>query len=164
MTGHLETTVHGRVAAGFEGVRDAFAANFAERGDVGAAVAVYRHGVPVVDLWGGVADRDTGRPYAEDTLQLVFSSSKGVVAIAANLLVEQGLLDPAAPVAEYWPEFAAAGKAEIPVASLLCHEAGLPVLEGHLDLDQILAWHPIVEALAAQAPLWSRARPMATTH
>ena len=108
--------------------------------------------------WSGCGEawptRDTGRPYAEDTLQLVFSTSKGVVAICANLLVERGLLDPEAPVAEYWPEFAAAGKADVALATLLCHEAGLPVLEGHLDLEQILAWDPIVEALASQAPLW----------
>jgi len=154
MTAELETTVHGRVAPGFEGVRDVFVANFAERGDLGAAVSVYHHGEEVVGLWGGVAERSTGRPYGEDTLQLVFSTSKGVVAVCVGLLIERGQLDPDAPVAEYWPEFAAGGKAGIPVSSLLCHEAGLPVLEGHLDLDELLAWDPVVEMLAAQTPLW----------
>src|SRR4051812_31401706 len=101
--------VEGTVEAGFEGVRDAFAKNFEEHGEVGAAFAVHVGGKKVVDLWGGVADVHTGRPYTEDSLQLVFSTTKGATAMCANLLIERGLLDVDAPVATYWPEFAQNG-------------------------------------------------------
>jgi CubicO group peptidase (beta-lactamase class C family) len=146
--------IEGEVTAGFEGVRAAFAANFRDRGEVGAAVAVYLHGEKVVDLWGGVADPGSGRPWTEDTIVGVFSSTKGVTAIGVNLAIERGLLDPAAPVASYWPEFAANGKDRITVAQVMSHQAGLPLVEGDFTLDEALSWTPIVEALAAMAPIW----------
>jgi CubicO group peptidase (beta-lactamase class C family) len=147
-------TIEGTAAPEFAAVREAFAANFTDRGDQGAAVCVYRHGVPVVDLWGGLADPPSDQPYAGDTLQLVFSTTKGATAVCANLLIERGLLDPSAPVAEYWPEFAAAGKGGIPVEWLLTHQSGLPAIDATLTLSEALAWDPIVEALADQKPLW----------
>lgn len=146
--------IDGYVAAGFEGVRDAFAANFDSHGEVGASFCLYHRGEKVVDLWGGVADPATGRPYEEDTCQLVFSTTKGIVAICANRLIEQGRLDPDARVAEYWPEFAQAGKEDVLVRWLLSHKAGLPVIDGTLSIEETLAWDPVVEALAAQAPIW----------
>ncbi|HWC79396.1 MAG TPA: serine hydrolase domain-containing protein [Pseudonocardiaceae bacterium] len=146
--------IEGSVAAGFEPVREAFARNFAERGDVGAAVCVYRHGVPVVDLWGGIADVDSGRAWQQDTLQLVYSATKGATATMAHLLAQRGELDLDAPVARYWPEFAAAGKAGIPVRWLLSHQAGLPVLDTPVPVAEALAWQPMVDALAAQKPVW----------
>ncbi len=146
--------IEGTTAPGFDPVREAFTANFAERGDQGAAVCVYRDGVPVVDLWGGVADPTTDQPYAEDTLQLVFSTTKGATAVCANLLIQRGLLDPSAPVAEYWPEFAAAGKEAITVEWLLTHKSGLAAIDATLTLSEALAWDPVVEALATQRPLW----------
>ncbi|WP_055525262.1 serine hydrolase domain-containing protein [Streptomyces graminilatus] len=149
------TVISGEVAAGFEPVREAFAANFARHGDIGAAVCVYRHGQPVVDLWGGTADPDTGRPWARDTLQLVYSATKGATATAAHLLVQRGVLDLDAPVAKYWPEFAANGKAEIPVRWLLSHRAGLVALDQPVSLAGALAWQPMVAALAAQSPQWT---------
>src|SRR5690349_24671104 len=99
--------IDGYVASEFEPVIDPFAANFDERGEVGAAVCVYVEGEPVVDLWGGLADATTGRPWTADTVVLVYSSTKGVTAVCANRLIEQGRLDPDATVASYWPEFAA---------------------------------------------------------
>ena len=149
------TTINGDVAPGFEPVREAFAANFAQHGDIGAALCVYRDGRPVVDLWGGQADPDTGRPWTRDTLQLVYSATKGATATAAHLLVQRGALDLDAPVAAYWPEFAANGKADIPVRWLLSHQAGLVALDQPVPLADALAWHPIVAALAAQRPLWT---------
>ena len=146
--------IGGWVDASFERVLDAFTANFDERAEVGAAVCVYVDGEPVVDLWGGVADATTGRPWSPDTVVLVYSSTKGVTSVCANRLIEQGALDPAAPVARYWPEFAANGKAGITVAQLMSHQAGLPLVEGDFTLDEVLAWDPMVEALAAQAPIW----------
>jgi CubicO group peptidase (beta-lactamase class C family) len=149
-----EVTVGGFVAPGYEPVEQAFAENFRSRGDVGAAFALYSDGRKVVDIWGGVADKRAMTPYTDDTLQLVFSSTKGVTALLANLLVQRGILDVDAPVTDYWPEFGAAGKQDIPVRWLLCHKAGLPAIEAPLTLDQLLAWEPAVEALAAQEPVW----------
>ncbi|MEV0297357.1 serine hydrolase domain-containing protein [Nocardia sp. NPDC050710] len=147
--------IDGVVANGYEAVRAAFAANFAERGDIGAAVCVYRDGRPVVDLWGGSADPNGGRAWERDTIQLVYSSTKGVTTTAAHLLAQRGDLDFDAPVVRYWPEFAAAGKAEIPVRWLLSHQAGLAALDKPVPLADALAWQPMVEALAAQTPNWT---------
>jgi CubicO group peptidase (beta-lactamase class C family) len=146
--------IGGTVAPGFEGVREAFARNFAEHGEVGAGFSLVHDGRTVVDLWGGVADAATGAPYTDDTLQLVFSTTKGATAICANLLAQRGELDVEAPVTEYWPEFGRAGKGEIPVRWLLGHRAGLPYVNGAIELAECLAWDPAVEALAAMEPLW----------
>jgi CubicO group peptidase (beta-lactamase class C family) len=108
----------------------------------------------VVDLWGGVADQDTGAPWNEDSLIPVFSTTKGMTAIIANMLAQEGRLDVEAPVADYWPEFAANGKQDIPVAYLLSHQAGLAWVDATCTLDDVLAWDPIVEVLAAEAPKW----------
>ena len=108
-----------------------------------------------MDLWAGVADSESGRPWAEDTIIVVASSTKGATAICANLLVQRGELDLDAPVARYWPEFAAAGKQDIPVRHLLCHQVGLPVLDQPLAIEDFLAWAPPVRALAAQRPVWA---------
>ncbi len=160
------TEINGYVDAGFEPVREAFAANFELEPDaigqllgqdvceVGAAVSVWHRGRKVVDLWGGEADRRTHTPYAEDTLQLVFSTTKGVTAIAANLLVQRGELDLDARVADYWPEFGQAGKADIPVRWLLSHRAGLPWVDGEMTLDQALDWGSVIDALERQTPIW----------
>ncbi|MGW2686117.1 serine hydrolase domain-containing protein [Streptomyces sp. NPDC001414] len=148
------TTVNGEVAVGFEGVREAFRAGFEERGDVGAALCVYRDGRPVVDLWGGVAVPETGRPWERDTLQLVYSATKGATATAAHLLAQRGELDLDAPVAAYWPEFGAHGKAEIPVRWLLSHRAGVVTVEPPVPLDEALRWRPMTDALAGQRPAW----------
>src|SRR5712692_7665094 len=128
----IQATVGGSVAAGFEPVQEAFAANFERHGEVGAACCVHLHGKRVVDLWGGVTAPGGSEPYTADTLQMVWSTTKGVVAIAAHMLAQEGKLDFDAPVAEYWPEFAAPGKGQIPVHWLFSHQAGL----------------------AAQQPLW----------
>lgn len=148
------TQVEGTFEPGFEGVRDAFARNFDEHGEVGAAFALHVGAKMVVDIWGGTADVKTGRPYAEDTLQLVFSTTKGATAMCANLLAERGLLDVDAPVAQYWPEFAQNGKESIPVRMLLNHQAGLYTVDQAPAYADTLRWDPIIDALAAQKPLW----------
>lgn len=147
-------TVEGTVEPGYEKVAEAFAGNFADHGEIGAAVCVYQDGRPVVDIWAGTADPETGRPWERDTLQLFYSAGKGVVATVAHMLAERGQLDLDAPVAEYWPEFAAAGKSRMPVRWLLSHQAGLPNLERPLPVADVLAWDPVVTALARQAPVW----------
>jgi len=138
----------------FARVRAAFARNFEQHGDVGAACAVVLDGRPVVDLWGGWADGARRRPWRADTLSIVFSATKGVTAAAVLMLAERGALDLDAPVARYWPEFAVAGKGGIPVRWVLSHRAGLAAVEGELTLAEILAWDPVVRAIAAQAPNW----------
>ena len=145
---------NGHVESGFEPVKEAFEANFTERGDIGAAFCLYAGGRKVVDVWGGVADHKTGRPWSEDTLTLVYSTTKGVAAICAHLMAERSELDLDAPVVEYWPEYGVEGKAATTVRNLLAHRAGLPALEPRLTPEQALAWDPAVEALAAQRPLW----------
>jgi CubicO group peptidase (beta-lactamase class C family) len=146
--------IGGWVEPGWEQVADAFRSNFDAGKELGAAVAVYHRGQPVVDLWAGIADQPSGRAWAEDTIVLVFSCTKGMTAILANLLAQRGQLDLDAPVAEYWPEFAANGKAAIPVRWLLSHQAGLLALDAPLTVDELCAWDPVIAALEAQAPLW----------
>lgn len=149
-----EVPIHGFVEPGFSAVSEAFAANFHEHGEIGAAVCVYHRGLPVVDLWGGVADRSAGRPWERDTIQLVFSTTKGMTATCVHLLVERGELDLDSPVARYWPEFAACGKATIPLRWVLSHQAGLAAVTGDVTLDDVLGWDGVVRAIAAQAPVW----------
>jgi len=148
------TTIAGTVSAGFESVAEAFHANFADQGEVGAAVCIYVDGQPVVDLWGGLADATRARPWARDTMTVVFSTTKGVTAACVHRLVERGLIDLDAPIARYWPEFGAAGKAAIPVRWALSHRAGVPIVESTLTRDQVFGWDPVVRAIAAQRPRW----------
>ncbi|WFE49389.1 serine hydrolase domain-containing protein [Micromonospora sp. WMMD1155] len=146
--------IHGHADDGYGRVADVFRDNFASRGEVGAAVTVYVRGRRVVDLYGGVADTRTGRQWDAHTPVVVFSCTKGILAICAYLLVQQGRLDLDAPVTRYWPEFGQHGKAGIPVRWLLTHQAGLPALDRHLTLDEVLAWDPVIKAIEAQTPLW----------
>ena len=145
--------IGGSVEPGFAGVRDAFARNFEEFGEVGAGFAFVVDGHLVVDLWGG-ARTDTGALYDDQTLQIVFSSTKGATAACAHLLAQRELLDIDAPVTTYWPEFGQAGKQDIPVRWLLSHQAGLPTVDATLTRADALAWDPVVRALEVQAPLW----------
>ena len=149
--------IAGTVAPGFEPVRDAFAANF-ERPqayrEIGAALAVYRHGECVVDLWGGYADQARTRPWTGDTLVNLWSTTKGIAALCVALLVDRGGLSYEDRVAEHWPDFAAAGKAEVTVAQLLSHQAGLPGFAKPVSLEDLFDQPGCAARLAAQAPLW----------
>jgi CubicO group peptidase (beta-lactamase class C family) len=147
-------TIDGWAGTEFEPVLDEFARNFDERGEVGAAVCVYLDGQPVVDAWGGVADVRTNAPWQSDSIVLVYSSTKGVTAICCNAMIERGWVDPEAPVAQYWPEFAANGKEAITVGQALSHQAGLPYVEGEYSLDEALTWETMTSALARQKPIW----------
>ena len=146
--------IQGTCDAHFTAVRESFAENFAQRGDVGAAVCVYVEGKPVVDLWGGYANASRTRPWDRNTIASVASTTKGMVAICAHRLVERGLLDLDAPVARYWPEFAQAGKADLPVRWLLSHRAGLPAVRRDMPLQSLFDWHAYPSVLAATAPWW----------
>ncbi|MFQ6331242.1 serine hydrolase domain-containing protein [Nocardia sp. CWNU-33] len=147
--------VENGVAEGWGKVADAFRANFVGKpGELGAACCVYVGGRRVVDLWDGLADRQTNRPWDENTTVRVASTTKGFTAICAHMLARRGELDLDAPVVKYWPEFGAAGKEQIPVRWLLSHQAGLPIVDGPLTFEQACAWDPVIRALEAQPPLW----------
>ncbi|MFP3991928.1 serine hydrolase domain-containing protein [Streptomyces sp. E11-3] len=143
--------VQGTVAPGFEPVREAFVRNFAERGERGAAVAVYRHGERIVDLWGGTRDVDGTDAWQRDTAQIVRSATKGVAAAIPLLLHQRGQLDLDAPLGTYWPEFKAHGKERTLVRHLLGHRAGVPAVDRPLGAHELDA---APAALAAQPPAW----------
>lgn len=150
--------VHGTVTDGFEPVRDAFARNGEQRGDRGAAVAVYQGGRKVVDLWGGLRDADAaagGDPWTGDTAQVIRSATKGVAAACLLLLHQRGQLDLDAPVGAYWPEFKAAGKERVTVRDVLAHRAGVPALDVPLTPEQALDGVSGPRAVAAQPPLFA---------
>jgi CubicO group peptidase (beta-lactamase class C family) len=138
----------------FQGVQVEFERNFAERGEVGASVCIIREGEPVVDLWGGLANRTTGTPWQRDTIGLVWSCTKGAAALCAHVLVARGLLDLDAPVARYWPEFAQTGKGAITVRLVLSHQAGLPALRQPFRPGGLYDWQYMVDLLAAEEPFW----------
>lgn len=143
------------MAPGYEKVRHAFRDNFAFRGELGASVCVYRSGEKVVDLWGGLADRETRRPWAEDTLATLFSSTKGLAATCMLVAADRGLLDYDARVADYWPGFARAGKAEVTVRTLLNHRAGVVGFDRPVTLDDFDRRPDRVrEACEANTPAW----------
>jgi CubicO group peptidase (beta-lactamase class C family) len=144
--------LHGTVDARFEGVQDAFAAQLDSGNELGASIYVDLDGEAVVDLWGGVAE--PGRPWAEDTIVNVWSTTKTMTNLAALLLVDRGQLDPYAPVATYWPEFAANGKADVEVRHLLSHTSGVSGWEQPFAIDDLYDWDKATSHLAAQAPWW----------
>lgn len=146
--------VQGLVRPGFEPVREAFARNFSEFGEQGAATAIYVQGRKVVDLWGGIADHTTGRPWTENTLSLVWSTTKGPAAMCVLLLAQRGEINLDAPVARYWPEFAQNGKDGVTVRMVLSHQAGLPYVDKQLTAQDLLDGSGVVNALEQQAPVW----------
>jgi CubicO group peptidase (beta-lactamase class C family) len=152
---HSPPDIHGHVEPGFEQVRDEFERNFAQRGEVGAACAVYRDGQPVVDLWGGWRDSARRLPWREDTLVLVFSVTKGLAGLALALAHSRGLFDHDAPVAEYWPEFAQQGKQAVTVRQLLAHQAGLCAIDAPLDAAIVADHEQLAKILARQVPAWN---------
>jgi CubicO group peptidase (beta-lactamase class C family) len=147
-------SISGTCDPAFEGVRRVFEQNFRERNEVGAGVAVAVDGRMVVELWGGFADQARTRPWQRDTLVNVYSTTKGMTALCAQRLVDAGKLDIDAPVAAYWPEFAAAGKAQLPVRWLLAHKAGLAAVRESLPGEALYDWDAMCRALAAETPWW----------
>lgn len=148
-------TIHGDVAPGFEHVADEFRRNFTRRGEIGAAVAVYRGAEPLVDLWAGTRNTTTRAPWERDTTVVVYSTSKGIAGLAMAAAVSSGVLDYDAPVAQYWPEFAAHGKGSITVRQLIDNQCGLHHLRGRKIRNADLANHNLVDSvLAEQIPAW----------
>lgn len=146
--------VYGFADEGYGGVVDAFVANFVERHDLGAGCAAYVDGRSVVEVWGGIADRRTGRPWDENTAAVIFSVSKGIVAICAYLLAQQDRLELDAPVARYWPAFGARGKEGFTIRQAMSHRAGVPCLDVDLTKEDVIAWEPVIRAIEEQRPLF----------
>jgi len=138
----------------FARVADAFVENFAVEEEIGAATAVYVDGSKVVDLWGGYRDAAYAEPWQEDTILCMMSVAKGIAGMAFNMLIDRGLVNPTAPVARYWPEFASNGKEGVLVRHVLDHTAGLPVVRDPMWKGAIFDCDAIVSALERQAPLW----------
>lgn len=138
----------------FEALRDAFAALFEEPQERGMALCVQVGGETVVDLWAGVADKDGQQAWHSDTILNLFSCTKTFTAVTALQLVGEGKLELDAPVARYWPEFAAAGKDKITLRHLLSHQAGLPALHEMLPAEALYDWQAMTTALAAEQPWW----------
>ncbi len=149
------TDVHGTYDPRFAGVAQAFAANFANGSDVGASFCATVEGETVVDIWAGHADAAQTRPWERDTIVNVYSTTKTMCALTALLLADRGELNFAAPVAHYWPEFAAAGKAEVTVGQLMSHSAGLSGFRETVTEPELYDWDRITGLLAAQEPFWA---------
>jgi len=146
--------LEGQVSRGFEAVADAFAENFTQRGELGGACCVYYLGDKVVDLWGGVRNQATGEPWQEDTMVLVYSTTKGLAAMTLALAHSRGWLDYEERVATYWPEFAQNGKETITVRQLLAHQAGLFALAEKVDRSIVADLDRLAAILARQKPAW----------
>jgi CubicO group peptidase (beta-lactamase class C family) len=146
--------IHGHCDERLSAVREAFARNFDSGDEAGASFAVTIDGEYVVDIWGGYADAARERPWEEDTIVNVYSTTKAMTTLCALMLVDRGLLDLDAPVARYWPEFAQAGKEGLPVRYLLSHQAGLAGFDEPIPAEALYDWDRIIGMLAAQRPWW----------
>lgn len=153
-----EPAIHGHTASGFERVYEAFVRNFDADSDcpeIGASFSVTLKGECVVDLYGGYADAGRSRPWSADTIVNTYSTTKGIAAICISVLEDRGELDYSAPVAKYWPEFAAEGKENISVATALSHQAGLSGLRTQLSIEDLFDWDRMTGLIAASRPLWA---------
>lgn len=149
-----QVELHGTCEPRYGAVRDAFETNWADHGEVGASLCVIVGGDTVVDLWGGHADAERSRSWERDTIANVYSSTKGIAAAAAAMLIDRGQLDVERPVVDYWPEFGQSGKSQIKVRHLLTHEAGLAGVDEELPDGAVLDWDHMIGALERQAPMW----------
>lgn len=146
--------VQGHCDEAFAEVGEEFRRNFAERGELGASVAVTVGGETVVDLWGGFKDSERSRPWEEDTVCLVMSCTKGAAALCAHMLAAEGALDFDSPVSRYWPEFAQGGKEGVLVRHVLSHQAGLPAVRTPLKPGAFYDWDYMAQVLASEEPFW----------
>jgi CubicO group peptidase (beta-lactamase class C family) len=150
----MRVEIHGTCATGYEPVREAFTKNFADRGEIGASAAVIAGGKTVVNLWGGWSDPGRTRAWQQDTLTNVWSTTKAMTSLCAHILIDRGELDPDAPVARYWPEFAAAGKDAITVRQIMCHQSGLTGLAVPASVQDLYDWDKITGLLADEEPFF----------
>lgn len=145
----------GAFAPRFAAVAREFERNFSDREDVGASFAVVQDGVTVLDLWGGLSDQSSGKLWQGDTLQMIWSGTKGLVAVCILLLIERGLIKLDEPVATYWPEFGRNAKQDVLVRHVMSHTAGVPGVSHAVSDEEFADWHSMAELVAAERPLWS---------
>ena len=146
--------IEGYCASRFQPVLDVFVENFRQRDEIGASACVTFEGETVLDVWGGLAEPATRSSWTEDTVSLVFSSTKGIMALVANMLIDRGLLDPFQPVAEIWPEFACNGKETATVRMMLDHSVGVPALRTPVKPDGYYDWDYMCDLVAAEPAFW----------
>lgn len=150
--------IFGTVAAGFEGVREAFQRNY-HRGDdyeeLGSSLCVYHRGERVVDIWAGHKDREKTTPWTQDTTVALYSTTKGITGICMAVLVDRGLVSYSDLVSKHWPEFGQGGKQSTTVAHIMSHQSGNPGLRETIELDDLMNWELICGHLAAQEPYWT---------
>jgi CubicO group peptidase (beta-lactamase class C family) len=147
--------IEGYVVRGFEGVQRAFIENFTHRQELGAACSIYYHGEKVVDLWGGIRNKNSCEPWEQDTMVVVHSTTKGLVGLAMALTHSRGLLDYEERVCTYWPEFAQQGKEKMTVRQLMSHQGGLFALDGKVDRNVVADLDQLAKVLAIQKPAWA---------
>lgn len=150
----MTLAIQGSVKTGFERVKDVFERNFTERGELGAACAVYHKGEKVVDLWGGIRDEASLAPWEEDTMTVVYSTTKGMSALAMAVAHSRGLFEYDEPVATYWADFAQNGKEKITVRQMMNHQAGLCAIDEPLSLEILADPDKTAEVIAKQKPAW----------
>jgi len=146
--------IQGHVNRGFEGVREAFIENFVRRRELGGECCAFQGGQKVVDLWGGIRNKQTGEPWEEDTMVVVHSATKGLAAMTLAIAHSRGWLDYEERVAAYWPEFALQGKERITVRQLLAHQAGLFAIDEFVDRGIVSDLDRLAAILARQKPAW----------
>jgi CubicO group peptidase (beta-lactamase class C family) len=154
MFNHVPPAVSGFAIRGFERVGETFVENFIRRHELGGACAVYHHGQPAVDVWGGIRNKATGDPWERDTMVVVHSATKGLAAMTLAIAHSRGWLDYEQPVCAYWPEFAQKGKARITVRQLLAHQAGLFAIDEPVDRAVVADLDRLAAVLARQKPAW----------
>jgi CubicO group peptidase (beta-lactamase class C family) len=145
--------IEGECDRGYLAVRDEFEANFRRRNEIGAAVCVYKDGQKVVDLWGGYKDRERTQPWQADTIVIMSSLAKSMCALCVHILLDRGQIDFDAPVADYWPEFAAAGKQTVLIRHVLSHTCGVIFCDAATE-GSIFRWDEQIRAIEQQAPAW----------
>lgn len=146
--------VEGHVSQGFETVREAFVENFVRRRELGGACCAYHNGEKVVDLWGGIRNKQTGEPWERDTMVVVHSATKGLAAMTLAIAHSRGWLDYDERVCAYWPEFAQQGKERVTVRQLLAHQAGLFAIDEPVDRSTVADLNRLAVVLARQKPAW----------
>src|SRR5437899_11868637 len=153
-TAHDQFAIQGHVSPGYEAVREAFAENFARRGEAGGACCAFLRGEKGVDLWGGIRNKQTGEPWDQNTMVVVHSATKGLAAMTLAIAHSRGWLDYDERVCAYWPEFAQHGKERITVRQLLAHQAGLFAINEPVDRSIVADLDRMAVVLARQKPAW----------
>ncbi|MGD9143911.1 MAG: serine hydrolase domain-containing protein, partial [Dehalococcoidia bacterium] len=150
----MKVEIQGYCDEKFAAVKDAFRTNFEDDLELGASFAATIDGKFVVDIWGGYADAAMTRSWEKDTIVNVYSTTKVMTSICAHILIDRGQLDPNAPVAEYWPEFAQAGKEAIPVRYVLSHQSGVAGWDEPMTMEEFYDWDHAISMLETQKPWW----------